>query len=147
MLKDAGYQVYTKVLEAKDYGTPQLRKRVFFVGIRNDIKTNFEFPSPVPLKYTLSEILGGKTEREYAFTVRIGGRRSGINARHNWDAYKVNGEVHYITPEECLLLQGFPKDFKLCGNQGQKYHQVGNSVCCCIIYELIKQLQYYNVLM
>lgn len=44
------------------------------------------------------------------------------------------------------MLHGFPKNFKLSGNLGQKYHQVGNSVSCCIVNELIKQLQHYNVL-
>lgn len=145
-LKNAGYNVYSKVLEAKDYGTPQLRKRLFFVGIRKDIKADFVFPEPVPLKYTFSEIMGGKTEREYSFTIRIGGRRSGIDNRFNWDAYVVDGKVRYITPEECLLLHGFPKGFKLCGNESQKYHQVGNSVSCCIVNELVKQLQKCGVL-
>ncbi len=145
-LEDEGYKVYTKVLEAKDYGTPQLRKRLFFVGIRKDFDVEFTFPEPVPLKYTFSDIMGGKTEREYSFTIRIGGRRSGINNRFNWDAYRVDGEVRYITPEECLLLHGFPKGFKLCGNEGQRYHQVGNSVSCCIVNELVKRLQELGVL-
>lgn len=145
-LENEGYSVYTKVLEAKDYGTPQLRKRLFFVGIRKDIETPFVFPDPVPLKYTFSEIMGGKTERDYSFTIRIGGRHSGINNRFNWDAYMVDGKVRYITPEECLLLHGFPKDFKLCGTQSQKFHQVGNSVSCCIVNELVKQLQKLEVL-
>lgn len=145
-LEEVGYKVYTKVLEAKDYGTPQLRKRLFFVGIRKDFDVEFTFPEPVPLKYSFSEIMGGKTEREYSFTIRIGGRRSGINNRFNWDAYQVDGEVRYITPEECLLLHGFPRGFKLCGNEGQRYHQVGNSVSCCIVNELVKQLQKINVL-
>ena len=145
-LENEGYKVYTKVLEAKDYGTPQLRKRLFFVGIRKDFDVEFTFPEPVPLKYTFSDIMGGKTEREYSFTIRIGGRRSGINNRFNWDAYRVDGEVRYITPEECLLLHGFPKGFKLCGNEGQRYHQVGNSVSCCIVNELVKRLQDLGVL-
>lgn len=145
-LENEGYSVYTKVLEAKDYGTPQLRKRLFFVGIRKDIETPFVFPDPVPLKYTFSEIMGGKTERDYSFTIRIGGRHSGINNRFNWDAYMVDGKVRYITPEECLLLHGFPKDFKLCGTQSQKFHQVGNSVSCCVVNELVKQLQMLEVL-
>lgn len=145
-LSDVGYNVYTQVLEAKDYGTPQQRKRLFFVGIRKDIIGDFKFPEPVPLKYTFSEIMGGKTEREYSFTIRIGGRKSGINNRFNWDAYIVDGQERYITPEECLLLQGFPKDFKLSGNESQKYHQVGNSVSCFIVYEIVKQLQIEGVL-
>ena len=145
-LENEGYKVYTKVLEAKDYGTPQLRKRLFFVGIRKDYDVEFVFPEPVPLKYTFSDIMGGKTEREYSFTIRIGGRRSGINNRFNWDAYRVDGVVRYITPEECLLLHGFPKGFKLCGHERQRYHQVGNSVSCCIVNELIKRLQDLDVL-
>ncbi len=145
-LEDEGYNVYTKVLEAKDYGTPQLRKRLFFVGIRKDLDIDFSFPEPVPLKYSFSDVMGGKTERDYSFTIRIGGRRSGINNRFNWDAYLVDGEVRYITPEECLLLHGFPRGFKLCGNEGQRYHQVGNSVSCCIVNELVKRLQDLGVL-
>lgn len=145
-LKKQGYKVYTDVLESKDYGTPQIRKRLFFVGIRNDIKAEFVFPNPIPLKYTFSEVMGGKTEREYSFTIRIGGRRSGINNRFNWDAYRVDGNVRYITPQECLLLHGFPKGFKLCGNESQQYHQVGNSVSVFIVNEIVKQLQYLGVL-
>ena len=39
-----------------------------------------------------------------------------------------------------------PKGFKLCGNEGQRYHQVGNSVSCCIVNELVKRLQDLGVL-
>ncbi|NLE05561.1 MAG: DNA cytosine methyltransferase [Crenarchaeota archaeon] len=145
-LKKVGYTVYTEILESKDYGTPQIRKRLFFVGIRNDMEVSFTFPKPIPLKYTFSEVMGGKTERDYSFTIRIGGRRSGINNRFNWDSYLVDGEVRYITPQECLLLHGFPKDFILCGNQNQQYHQVGNSVSVFIVNEIVKQLQTINVL-
>ena len=42
--KDSGYKVKYEVLNCWDYGVPQLRKRVFAVGIREDIKNNFEFP-------------------------------------------------------------------------------------------------------
>ena len=42
---DVGYQVKYKLLDAVDYSVPQNRKRVFIVGIRNDIKKDFIFPS------------------------------------------------------------------------------------------------------
>lgn len=145
-LEEAGYKVYAKILESKDYGTPQIRKRLFFVGVRKDISKEFCFPEPIPLKYTFSEVMGGKTERDYSFTIRIGGRRSGINNRFNWDAYMVDGEVRYITPEECLLLQGFPKGFKLFGTMSQKYQQVGNSVSVFIVNEIVKQLQALDII-
>lgn len=41
-----GYNVQNKTLNAADYGVPQLRHRVFFVGVRGDIDFSFQFPSP-----------------------------------------------------------------------------------------------------
>ncbi|MCL2862652.1 MAG: DNA cytosine methyltransferase [Methanimicrococcus sp.] len=39
-----GYNVVHKLLNAADYGVPQNRQRVFFVGIKKDLKINFVFP-------------------------------------------------------------------------------------------------------
>ena len=44
MFEEAGYNLYIDLLNAADYGIPQDRKRVFYVGIRNDIKKKFVFP-------------------------------------------------------------------------------------------------------
>lgn len=50
ILKDldgAGYEVNYKVLNSVDYGVPQSRERVYFVGIRKDLaKSKYEFPKP-----------------------------------------------------------------------------------------------------
>ena len=52
-LEEAGYSNYWKVLNAKDYGIPQNRERVFIISIRKDIDTNkFEFPKDfIPRNY------------------------------------------------------------------------------------------------
>ncbi|TDM07720.1 DNA (cytosine-5-)-methyltransferase [Macrococcus lamae] len=42
----AGYRVDYKLLNARDYGVPQYRQRVFIVGIRNDIKFKYAYPNP-----------------------------------------------------------------------------------------------------
>ena len=42
----AGYQVSWKVLDAKDYGLPQTRRRIFIVGTRSDLGVRYEFPEP-----------------------------------------------------------------------------------------------------
>jgi len=127
-LQEINYTIYWKVLKASDYGLPQIRQRLFIVGIHKNCNYSFEFPKKRKLDFTLSDVMNGKTDRECAFTIRIGGRHSGINNRFNWDCYLVNGKPRYITPEECLILQGFPVNFKLYGNLDQKYRQVGNSV-------------------
>ena len=40
------YRVVTEVLQAADYGVPQKRERVFFVGFRSDLNVNWHFPAP-----------------------------------------------------------------------------------------------------
>jgi len=44
--EDVGYKLYWKVLNAADFGVPQLRERVFLVGIRKDLDIDFKFPLP-----------------------------------------------------------------------------------------------------
>lgn len=41
-----GYNTQIQLLQAADYGVPQLRPRVVIIGIRKDIKKNFEYPIP-----------------------------------------------------------------------------------------------------
>lgn len=56
---DLNYRIAEpKILNASDYGIPQSRRRVFVVGIREDIKcADFVYPEPVPLKYTMQDFL------------------------------------------------------------------------------------------
>ena len=59
---DIGYNVEYKVLNAKDYGVPQDRKRVFIVGYREDLDLKFEFPKPLNKKVTLRDAIGDLPE-------------------------------------------------------------------------------------
>lgn len=70
--EDLGYQVFSKVLNSKDFGVPQNRERIYIVAFRNDIApAEFSFPegtndskrirdiieeNPVPAKYYLSSV-------------------------------------------------------------------------------------------
>lgn len=45
-LTNCGYTLYDKLLNAKDYGVPQSRRRMIIIGVRNDIKHQFNFPKP-----------------------------------------------------------------------------------------------------
>lgn len=47
-LKKLGYDAHWRLLNASDYGVPQLRPRVVIVALRDDIKDNFEWPAPSP---------------------------------------------------------------------------------------------------
>ncbi len=43
-MKDLGYNVQMKLLNSANYGVPQKRERVIFVGVRNDINKKFQYP-------------------------------------------------------------------------------------------------------
>ena len=65
-LEDAGYNNYWQVLNAKDYGIPQNRERVFIVSIRKDIDNgNFKFPEPFELKLRLKDMLDDEVDEKY----------------------------------------------------------------------------------
>ncbi len=44
---DEGYSVQYKLIKAVEFGVPQRRERVIILGIRNDIKCNFQYPKPI----------------------------------------------------------------------------------------------------
>jgi len=61
-----GYNSYYQVLNAKDYGIPQNRERVYTVSIRKDIdNNNFKFPDKEELKIRLKDILEEAVEEKY----------------------------------------------------------------------------------
>ena len=61
----APYHIYFKVLNAKDYGVPQNRERIFIIGIRDDQDNNFTFPPEDPLKKRLKDVLEAEVEEKY----------------------------------------------------------------------------------
>ena len=65
-LDKAGYNNYWKVLNAKDYGIPQNRERVFIISIRKDIDTGtFTFPEKQELKLRVKDILENSVDEKY----------------------------------------------------------------------------------
>lgn len=65
-LEEAGYNNYWHVLNAKDYGIPQNRERVFIVSIRKDIDTGFfQFPEAFPLELRLKDMLEADVDEKY----------------------------------------------------------------------------------
>lgn len=55
--EEAGYEVYIHLLNASDYGVPQDRKRVFYVGFRKDLEVSFEPPKPYEKKVTFKDAI------------------------------------------------------------------------------------------
>lgn len=64
-MKQLGYSNYYQFLNAKDYGVPQNRERVFTVSIREDVDTGFSFPVKQDLKLRLKDILEDTVDEKY----------------------------------------------------------------------------------
>lgn len=63
-LESQGYRNYWQVMNAKHYGVPQNRERVFMVSIL-DPMGNFKFPDPFPLERKLRDVLEDEVDEKY----------------------------------------------------------------------------------
>ncbi|MCE9628699.1 MAG: DNA cytosine methyltransferase [Candidatus Vogelbacteria bacterium] len=137
--EDLGYSFYYKIVKGTDFNVPQFRPRLFMVGFK-DKKINFEFPKPVKLTKTMSDIWGGKCSREVGFTLRVGGRGSKITDRRNWDSYIVDGKVRRLSPVEGRRMMGLPESFIFPVTDIQAMKQLGNAVVVPAITAVAKQI-------
>lgn len=64
-MEQLGYRNYYQVLNAKDYGIPQNRERVFTISIRNDIDLEFKFPEKKELQTKLKDLLEKDVDEKY----------------------------------------------------------------------------------
>lgn len=67
-MKNCGYKVSARLLNAKYLGVPQSRERIIFVGVRNDIELEPPFPTPsktvIPLAEAFKDLEQDEAERE-----------------------------------------------------------------------------------
>ena len=164
-----GYEVHAEVLNAKNFGVPQNRERIYIIGFLG--KTNFEFPKGVIAKKILGEILEKKVDSKYTISDKLwaGHQRrkkghlekgngfgysmfnekseytSTISARYYKDGSEIlieqkNKNPRKLTPREAARLQGFPEDFVIPVSDAQAYKQFGNSVAVPVIRELARRV-------
>lgn len=65
------YHVYYQVLNAKHYGVPQNRERIFIVGIRDDADNEFSFPKPFHLVKRLRDVLEPEVDEKYFLSEKM----------------------------------------------------------------------------
>lgn len=60
VLRDCGYRVEAKLLDAQWLGVPQARQRLIFVGVRHDLHVAPHFPAPLSYRYAMRDALNGR---------------------------------------------------------------------------------------
>lgn len=166
-LEKAGYEVFSALLDAKNFGLPQSRKRVIIVGFRNDLNiTEFKFPLKYgkrkyicdilednPSGYEISEHL----QNSYLFKKddgrpQIVDKNSKIQIKTFCASYhkiqRLTGTfvrggktgIRLLSELECKRLMGFPDDFIFPVSRTQMYRQIGNSVCVPMIKAVAREM-------
>ncbi|MCG3770335.1 MAG: Modification methylase HpaII [Nitrosomonadaceae bacterium] len=139
VLEELGYKTTYQVVKASDHGLPQHRPRIFIVGFL-DHRADFRFPLKRELELTMSDVMGGSVNRSIGFTLRVGGKSSGIDDRRNWDGYLVDGKVRRLTPEEGKKMQGFPSEFFFPVSRTEAMKQLGNSVAVPAVQDWAQEI-------
>lgn len=81
-MNELGYCNWCKVMNAKDYGIPQNRERVFTISIRKDISDKeFLFPEPVPLERMLKDMLEDTVDEKYYISSAMMDYFMGVNQK------------------------------------------------------------------
>ena len=145
-LKKVGFgHIEYRQLDSHDYGTPQLRRRVFFVGFR-DIKDAERFTWPAPSHgpgtgrpYVTARDAAKIPFDEPAPSISAYEHKAGThsalvipyrNLQHSYERMvSLTGHVFpKPTIEQYAALMGYPKGFKFEGTKPQQFEQMGNSV-------------------
>jgi DNA (cytosine-5)-methyltransferase 1 len=63
-LRGLGYSCFSSVLDAKNYGIPQHRERVFMISILDE-NASYSFPVPIPLEKRLKDVLEQNVDEKY----------------------------------------------------------------------------------
>jgi len=124
----SGYDVTCDILNAMDYGLPQDRKRIFIVGVRKDLKFEFEFPKkthgPGLLPYVTMEEYGVKDiKREQSETFKDAhrGRKDYFSSRYmSRNRIRKWNEVSFTIPAEAAQVPIDPDSGKKMWNLSPK---------------------------
>ena len=78
-LEQLGYKNYNEILNAKDYGIPQNRERIFMVSILGDY--SYTFPEPINLELRLKDLLENEVDEKYYLSEKMIKQISSWNAQ------------------------------------------------------------------
>ena len=182
MFREAGFTIYESLIDAKNYGVPQERKRVIIVGVNRLLHPGKDWIPPLPEKKikTVRDTLHGLPEpvynapgldpetfpvhpnhwclvprsRKFAEAKLEQGQMYGRSFRTlwwdkpSWAVAYGHREVH-VHPEghrrlsmyEAMLLQTFPKKYRLTGNMTAQIRLVSEAVPCRLAWHIAKSVR------
>ena len=164
-----GYVVEYQLLNAANYGVPQMRERLFVVGHRSE----YRFPKPSGKKVTVRDAIGDTmltasesskflTASMDVYVAKYEKASSCINPRDlnfdkpartltcrniaatTADMHRIklpDGRRRRLSLREAARLQSFPDWFEFSGNEMQRFYQIGNAVPPLLAYQLAMSIK------
>lgn len=106
-MKELGYNNYSKIINAMDFGLAQDRDRMFVVSIRNDVDDNkFEFPKEYDYKVTLREVLDKEVDDSFYIPKILNPRRTKKYIQYDNSGKGYNSQqnrLYYLDGQMCTL--------------------------------------------
>lgn len=129
-LKQCGYKVKARLLDAQWLGVPQMRQRIIFIGVREDLPAEPAFPKPLPYRYSVREALPWIQQLRIADDWQASDRPAGTvvqsdGARTNTTAYLSS---YLVEAEADISNYAIGREWERMGEGGQsRYMQLKRS--------------------
>jgi DNA (cytosine-5)-methyltransferase 1 len=166
-LKSCGYRVAARTLDAQALGVPQIRKRLIFIGVREDLDTEPVHPKPLTYSYTIADALPYIVK--YVMRDRVDKKK--FNMRYHAKLHPITTVVaiglgswvytvtrddpeqkfldgseeprhpEHFTINEIKALCSFPSDYKLTGNYKQQWERLGRAVPPLMMFQIAKTVR------
>jgi len=152
-LERLGYVNFAQVLNAKDYGVPQNRERIFLVSIYADEldalagKVKYYFPKPLPLEKRLKDVLEDKVDEKYYLSDKMLEYFQQVNAdeshNHKFKPTDGGGTASTVKAKDIDADSNFVMTEGMCSNSQDGVvvnkggiapcHTAGHGNCCKVI--------------
>ena len=157
--KSLGYDVSYRLYHAVEYGVPQTRDRVIFVGTRNDMPRFAPpmpcCPIPVTAKDALKDLESRREDKAFSHVwslAKVSGEQGNRHLIADRPGYTIRAECHgniqfhYALPRrismrEAARIQSFPDTFRFVTGIRETERQIGNAVPPVLAWHIARAVQ------